>query len=137
LGEKFEKETSESVVIDDTTGGHTIYYDGDTLTSITNPSNAQIEDIIINHSIIAYIYWNAIDGEAVIVQDERHGISMSPNTHLYLHKTQGAKYDTGLALEDFVIDDGSDNSHAQFGNTVGSIIDEDISHDISAVASTV
>lgn len=136
LGDKYLKTASDSVVIDGVTGDHIIYYDSGVLSSLANPSGLQINDIILNKCIVAYIYWNSISASSIIVQDERHGISMSPETHSYLHQRFGAFYVSGLALNDFVIGLGSLDSHAQFSVSTGVIKDEDISHTISAIAST-
>jgi hypothetical protein len=136
MGEKYEKTGAESVVITDVTGGHIIYYEAGVLTAIANPSEAQAADIVLNHVIVAYIYWNSVDAEAHNIQDERHGISMSPATHLYLHRTRGAQYLSGLAVGDIVIGNGSLDTHAQFSISSGEVADEDITHDLSAVLST-
>lgn len=135
LGDKYEKTGSENIVIADTTGSHIIYYDSGVLSELVNPTSSQVENVILNNAIVAFIYWNSTDGEAVIVQDERHGL-MQPVVHVYMHQRFGAFYLSGLALEGFTIGNGSLNSHAQFGNALGVIKDEDITHNISAVTST-
>jgi len=137
LGEKYEKTTTQSVVIDDTTGSHIVYFDEGVLTSIANPTSSQAWNIILNKCIVSYLYWNATNGAAYIVQDERHGIGMAPATHLYLHRTRGAKYLDGLAPTDIIIGNGSLASHAQFGVTTGLISDEDLDHTLNTVVSTV
>jgi hypothetical protein len=137
LGVKYEKTTDQTVVIDDTTGDNIIYFDGETLTSGANLTASQIESIILNKCFVASVYWNSADNNFVMMNDERHGISMSPYTHAYLHKTRGAQYIDGLALDNFVIGNGSLDSHAQFGNTSGNILDEDLESAISSNANTV
>ena len=135
LGDKYEKTGSENIVIADTTGGHIIYYDGGVLSEIVNPTSSQGEDIILNHAIVAYIYWNTSTAKGEIVQDERHGL-MQPVVHVYLHQRFGAFYLSGLALGDFVIGNGSLNSHAQFSIATGVIKDEDIAHTLNTIVST-
>lgn len=136
LGDKFSKTTSQNIVIADTTGGHIIYFDGGTISEIVNPTTSQAEDIILNKCIVAYIYWNSSTAKGEIVQDERHGL-MQPVIHVYLHQRFGAFYLSGLALDDFVVGNGSLDSHAQFSIASGIIKDEDIAHNINSVASTV
>ena len=58
-------------------------------------------------------------------------------THEYLHNTIGLAYRSGLALGDFLIDDGSLDTHAQFSSALGVVADEDNVHSISAVSPTV
>ena len=136
LGDKYSKDSAQSIVISDTTGENVIYFDGETLSEIVNPSDSQIEDIVRNKCIVSYLYWNSIQAASVIVNDERHGISMSPATHVYLHTTRGAQYLSGLAVSDIIIGNGSLASHAQFGVESGIIADEDLNHTLNAVVST-
>jgi hypothetical protein len=137
-GIKYEKTSAQTVVIDNTEGMHSIYFDGGTLTAIANASSGQFEDIVLNHAFVALVYWDAISASGIYLGDERHGISMSPRTHAYLHLTRGAQYVSGLAIADILADEnGSLASHAQFSVGSGVIFDEDISHLPPAVASTV
>jgi len=137
FGDKFLKTSSDSIVITDVTGGHLIYYDGYTLSEIANPTEAQAKDIILNKVIVSYVYWNSTTAQAVLVWDERHGINMSPTVHEYLHSTRGSQFVSGLALNGIIIDNGSLDSHAQFGNVSGSTRDEDIDFEITSTASTI
>jgi hypothetical protein len=57
-------------------------------------------------------------------------------THFYLHYTRGLQYVSGLALGDFVIGDGSLDTHAQFSIGTGEIADEDIGLTTAPIAST-
>jgi len=126
-GLKYEKTSSDSVQIDDNEGLHLIYYDGDTLTSEFNPGNTEIDIIIRTGCLVAFIYWNETDQEQVFFGDERHGISMSPETHAYLHFTRGAQYLSGLALDNIDTGQSGDlDAHAQFSIGQGLITDEDL-----------
>lgn len=137
FGDKFEKSSSDSVVITDHTGLHVIYFDGGVLTTLFNPSITQIEDIIINRTIVGIVYWNATSAKSIIVGDERHGESMSPYTHLYLHRTRGAQYLEGLAADNYtLVGNGSLNAHAQFGVLEGKITDEDNEIALISIIST-
>jgi len=123
--------------ITDVEGIHIIYYDGDTLTSIANPTNTQIISIIKTKALVSIIYWSAEDSEAIYIGEERHGKGMSPETHSYLHFTEGLKYLSGLGLNTIDTDqNGSDNAHSQFGIDIGKITDEDLALDISEIIST-
>jgi hypothetical protein len=61
---------------------------------------------------------------------------MDGQTHYYLHYTRGLQYVDGLGLGDFVIGNGSLDTHAQFSVAIGSIADEDIGLTVSAITST-
>ena len=137
VGEKFEKTSSDSVVITDVEGVHCIYYDGSTLTSLANPTDAQFDNIIRTKAIVSILYYDASNAYAIFLLDERHGISMAPDTHSYLHFTVGAKYLSGLALNNLVTDQSGDlATHAQFGIDSGFYTDEDLVVSSDAILST-
>lgn len=128
LGEKFEKSILCSVIWPDVEGDHWFYFENGTLSVASNPSESEKENIILNHALVAFIYWNATDSEIEIdIFEERHGISMSPYTHLYLHLTRGAQYVSGLAVGNIIADgDGDEDIHAQFSVSAGVFFDEDL-----------
>jgi len=129
--------TGDTKQITNTEGIWIFYYDSNGLQAINSPTSAQVDTAIRNYAIACVVYWNATDEEAIFVGEERHGIHMSPDTHAYLHFTEGARYLYGLGLVDIDADqDGSLDSHAQFGVDAGAISDEDIYHNISAIDST-
>lgn len=126
-GIKYEKTAIDNIAITDVEGLHVIYYDGDTLTTVANPTSAEVDVVIRKESICAYIYWNTNDSEQIYFADERHGIIMSPDTHSYLHFTQGAKWLQGGSLD--VLDtlgSGGDDEDAKFSISGGFFADEDI-----------
>jgi hypothetical protein len=128
LGDKYEKSSPESVIIDDTEGLHVIYYDEGTLTSLVNPNAGQVDVVIRTKAIVAWVYWDK-DNQTTLcgIQDERHGISMSPDTHAYLHFTRGARFLNGQALSDIVSDgNGDDDEDAEFSVGSGFNTDEDL-----------
>ena len=126
-GVKYEVTGADSVVISNTEGLHVIYYDGETLTSVDNPNDGQIDVAIRTKVLIAYIYWNATDEQSSYFADERHGILMSPSTHSYLHFTRGAQYLNGLGVGDIdTSGDGTLAADAQFSVAGGMIVDEDM-----------
>lgn len=136
LGNKYEKEAEESIQIDNTEGYHIIYYDEGVLTAIANPNDGQIDVAIRTKALIAYVYWDATNSIHTYFGDERHGISMAPVTHSYLHFTRGAQYLNGLSLGDFDADSTTDPDRAQFSVASGSVADEDIVINSPAVDST-
>lgn len=137
IGEKYSKTTAQNIVISNVTGSHVVYFDGETISELVNGSSEQIEAIILNKCIIAYIYWNATLGRSIRVYDERHGISMPPVVHLYNHRHFGAQYTDGLTPNGYVVDGtGASDSHAQFGILTGRFDDEDNEHVTNTIAST-
>lgn len=129
-GRKVTKTGAENVVITDTEGLHYIYFDDadDTLKSTTTFST----DIITRDVFVAAIYWDADNNTALILGEERHGITMDGATHSYLHQVFGAQWVDGLALGGMTVNGtGNDNTHAQFAVTNGSIRDEDIVHTVT------
>ncbi len=121
----------------DTEGDWWIYYDGSTLTATRAPNHAMVEDIFKNKAIVAIVFWDADNNKGQLLE-ERHGISMSPVTHVFIHETMGTRYATGLALNTIDADqNGNTNSHAQFGVDAGEIWDQDIEHVLNAIGSTI
>ena len=133
LGEKFEQLTSKSVVFADLEGNHWIYFDGTDLKTIFNPTIDQRLEVILNFAFVSYFYWNAVDKKVEFdLFDERHGIGMSPTTHVYLHITRGAQYGSGIAVGDVIVNgDGNLDSSAQFSVSSGIFYDEDLPHPTS------
>lgn len=83
--------------------------------------------LITQKGWVALVYWDAVNGEHILLADERHGRTMDSQTHLYLHNTRHTVYQTGLALADFTVDGSGDlDVHAEFSCTSGIIWDEDI-----------
>jgi len=136
-GDKYCK-TIDSIVLPDEEGLFAIYYNLGTLTYVKNPTNSQIEVVIKNNPIVAYIYWNATDKKSEYVGYELHGINMSSVTHAYLHFAFGARYMNGLAPNSIVVDGNGDiDASAQFGVDAGAISDEDIYLAYAGIDSTV
>ena len=130
--------TGDTVVIDNTEGIHVVYYDDAVLTALANPTAAQIDSVIRTKALVSFIYWDVSAVAAIHVGEERHGDSMSPVTHAYLHFINGLEYvPPGLGLSDFTVDqDGADDEDAQFAVDAGGVSDEDIFHTISSIVKT-
>lgn len=128
--------TGDTLVISADEGIHYIYYDGPTLTEIVNPTEGDISVIIRTKALVSSVYWGTNQASGLYVGEERHGMSMSPVTHAYLHFSEGLRYITGLGLNNITTGgDGDADDYAVFGVDVGSVSDEDIYHVIGAVPS--
>lgn len=81
------------------------------------------------HAPVALIFWDDTNSKAIIVADERHGITMDWATHKYGHKTIGTRWDAlngGLGVTASIVGDGSADAHAQAAVADGNIFDEDL-----------
>ena len=129
--------TTKQINFADTEGLHFIYFDtDDTLKEYISPTTIQILEMIRDKCLVRIFYWDATNKTAIITTEERHGCVMDGLTHYYLHYTRGLQIVSGFSLNDFVISDGSLDSHAQFSIAEGSVSDEDIGITSSAIAST-
>lgn len=128
--------TGATKQIADTEGFHILYFDGDTLTETPNPTAFQLAEIIRTKTLVSIVYWDTSAGTAIYVGEERHGASMSPVTHSYLHYTRGLQYLSGLALTSLSVDGSGVTADAQFGLESGAVSDEDIYVQVSAITST-
>ena len=129
---KYVKDAAQTKVITDTEGLWHFYFDKDTQALIG--TQVWDDDIILLHVYVATLYWDALNDTAITLNEERHGFMPGP-THLEIHKVLGSRWDYGLLLNEFNVDqDGSLATHAQFGQTVGQITDEDIPLPIPAEA---
>jgi hypothetical protein len=122
-GQKFTKE-EESIEISTDSGNHYIYY---------NESGVLVDNTIFDPSIfsdnalVSIVYWNNETNSHVYFAEERHGLTMDGATHTYLHTVFGARFISGLALDNFQIDGtGDDDADAQFTSDLGKIRDEDL-----------
>ena len=88
----FDIDSADSVVIPDTEGLHWIYYNGVSLLSTTTFT----DNLITEFALVAAVYWDATNDEAILLCDQRHDHIMDSSTHLYNHKTIGARFGEGL-----------------------------------------
>ena len=124
-GIRYIKTTTETLTITNTSGGKIICFDssGNLVEYTSIPFN--------NHPMIAYIYWDAVSQKATVFSDERHGMTMDPVTHGYLHNSLGTQYRSGLTLDNFTTSGtGSLNSDATVGISGGVLFDEDLTINI-------
>ncbi len=133
-GIRYDKSASEDIVISNDEGHHFIYYNGETLTETTTFDR----DIITKYAFVAALYWDATNSEQTYLGDEfKHTTKMGPLTHSYLHNTRGFALERGGLLTDITTDqDGSADSHAQFGNEATTAWDEDAEFEFTARTST-
>ena len=128
-GIKFTKTSAQNLTIPNSPGNHYIYFNASGVLESTQIFSI---NIIESNAIVAIIYWNNETNLHALFGEERHGITMDGSTHSYLHTILGARYLSGLALQNFTIGSGDSNADAQFTSDSGSIRDEDILHTISA-----
>lgn len=119
----YRKVAPVSAVIPDVEGLYFFYFDGPTLLFQTNFAL----DILDRYAYVATVYWDATNKEAVMVSDERHGLSMDHATHAYLHRVNGTQHNRGLSAGGFTTSgDGSLAKDAQVSLSDGSVLDEDL-----------
>ena len=127
-GQRWVKDSRESVVITDVEGMHYVYFDLDGVLKQTTTFSA---DLIYTRVYVAAVYWDATNKEILYVGDERHGITMDGKTHANIHFARGTLYIIGLGLDNVTADSTSAiDTDAQFGLENGRIFDEDIGHNI-------
>lgn len=126
-GQKYTT-TGDTKQITDVEGMHYLYYDANTLTETTTFSIALLKD----YAYCAFVYWDTSTSKHLILGDERHDF-MPYHNHFLIHSTYGTQFNSGLALSGLSTEqDGSLNAHAEIGVEAGSIIDEDLTHSITA-----
>ena len=137
-GIKYTESGSLTEQIADEDGLFVIYFDSEgVLTSVKNPTHNEVDAVIENKCIVAYVYYNTTTLNDGRLMNEKHGYRMNPATHEWIHDNVGAVYKEGMALADFDIDqDGNTTTDAQFSIASGEFYDEDVEHELSAVTST-
>lgn len=128
-----KRSTGESIQITDTEGIWFFYFDDDGFktTQIFNLN------IIYNSAFTAFLYWDAVNQEAIGPFDERHGAKMDGHTHGIIHEKFGTRHESGGLLTDIDADSsGDDDTSAQFGISDSLINDEDIDFPLDAILST-
>lgn len=94
-------------------------------------TNSFTPALFTDNALVAVVYWNQSLGTHTYFGEERHGL-MDVDTHSYLHTVFGARYISGLALQNFVPDgSGGFDVNAQMSSDIGQIRDEDILHSLN------
>lgn len=131
VGTRYQKSTTESVTIPNTSGLYYIYYSS---TGVLSYSTTYF--VWDEQTPTAYIYWNATDQKAYFFADERHGVALDWATHEYLHRTRGASIASGFTASAYTTTgDGSLPADAQIDIADGTFFDEDLQVDISHAVS--
>jgi hypothetical protein len=121
-GKKVVVSSAQTVVIPNTTGMYSIYFDSTGALAAKAGYFTFAEE-----APTAYVYWNATTGTAPYFGDERHGVVLDWQTHEYLHRTRGAALASGFSASGYVLGgNGSSNSHAQLTIEGGTFFDEDM-----------
>lgn len=130
-GKRYTKTTSQTVTIPDASGLYYFYFDiGGNLTYKTTYFD------FANDVHTSYVYWNPQHDRAYYFADERHGVTMDWQTHLYLHRTRGAAYANGFGASNYtLIGGGTSDTDCQIDIANGSFFDEDIEVAITHSAS--
>jgi len=129
LNKKFTKSAPLTKVWTNVEGMHYFYFDETGTLQVTTTFSY---DLIQKYALVALLYWDATNSVSILFGDERHGISMAGRTHLYLHETRGAVWESGLLITLAAAADssGNNNTSAQWSISDGVIWDEDIVHNI-------
>lgn len=133
-GRVFRFNSAQQITVPDTEGIFFFYFETD---GTLNYSTVFDISIITQKIYVSNIYWDAANNQAIILADERHGITLDGATHEYLHNLNGAVITSGGAINFTVGGTGNLDSDAQItiGNAV--IRDEDIKISITNSASPV
>jgi hypothetical protein len=133
-GRIFRFNSAQQITIPDTEGIYFFYFEID---GTLDYSTVFDISIITQKIYVSNIYWDAANNQAIILADERHGITLDGATHEYLHNLNGAVITGGGAINFTTGGTGNSNSDAQIA--IGNIIlrDEDIKISITNSASPV
>jgi hypothetical protein len=123
MGQEFPQVATCSIDIPVTDGLKFIYFND---AGVISYASSFTSTLITDYCMVAVIYVDEHTGNIVLIGDERHGLSMSPATHAYLHTIYGTRLRSGANLTGFTIGSGTLAAHAQFTVAAGSIQDEDL-----------
>jgi hypothetical protein len=121
-GTKYTK-TTESIVISAVEGWHYIFYD---LAGVITETTTFSTTLITTYAFVCALYWDNTNAQAILIGDERHGLAMDGDTHLYLHNSVSTDYQSGFTLSGFALGVGTLATDAQFQVDAGVFKDEDI-----------
>ena len=114
-GVKYTKTGDQSVAITDTEGLWYINYNNSgVLTASQTLWVLSAED----SALVATLYWDTDNQEAIFIGLELHSYSMPSITHYHLHETVGTLYESGLGV--------TDNANGTLDIVAGELHDEDI-----------
>lgn len=136
-----ERREAETIIIPNQEGLYAIFYATDettreqTLTTIKNPTEAELSTIYLRRTLISFLYWDADASEVIHFGDDRHGSEWNPQVHTYLHNALGAQKKSGLYFSGMIVNgDGSSNTHAQFSIAGGVMMHDDFELKIASAS---
>lgn len=91
-GIKFVYNTPQKTTIPEDSGKTFIYIDEN---GVLGNDHTFTHDLFTDRAITRFIFWNNEIQETIIFGDERHSITMDGFTHMYLHLTEGTRYQEG------------------------------------------
>lgn len=127
------------------TGLYLFYYDQTGFLQFALAGSLTVTELLEQYAFVAAVYYIGAtetipdiawtDGNAVVIGDERHGRTMDSKTHVYLHETRRAAYESGMAPLDVITDtDGDTLSNNQIGMQDGVFWDEDLKQELAGSA---
>jgi hypothetical protein len=129
-GRQYRKTTTETIQLSIDEGPHYIYYD---YNAILHETTSFSLDLILHYAVVAIVYWDSTNNQAILFGDERHGCTMDSHTHARLHAAGGAVYVSGMSIGDLIVNgNGNSEAHLTYSVTEGKLRDEDILHTLSA-----
>jgi len=135
-GVKYNKTGADSVTVGtgNIEGFYVLYFDGATLTVAAPGGAPSFISLLKDYAYVGAVYWDSTNNIPLYYADERHGL-MPWETHYNIHKGDGTRYLSGLAMSNFLVDQsGALITHAQFAIGGGDILDEDLTNSLLARA---
>jgi hypothetical protein len=136
-GRKYTVSSADSIIIDDTSGYHYIYYLNGVLTS--SLTRWTYDPVTFPATFVSAIYWNASTGKHSVFAEERHGYVMDWATHLRFHVISNLQLINPIANilpYDYILrGDGSSDVQVKFAMTEGTLVDEDLFYSVVDKAS--
>jgi hypothetical protein len=133
-GRVFRFNTAKTITIPNTEGIYFFYFDTSGVLSVSDSFDISL---ITSKIYVSNIYWNVSSQKAIILADERHGITMDGATHEYLHNRNGAVITGGGNIGFEPSPTGGADLDAEISLTNIVFRDEDIRMDITHAASPV
>lgn len=126
-GNVFRFTSTQSLTIPNTEGVYYVYFSTTGVLSYTTTFDLTL---ITDKIYVANLYWSVSSQKAIILGDERHGITMDGATHEYLHNLNGAVLTSGANVGFVDTATGASNTEAEISLTDMVFRDEDIRLDI-------
>lgn len=121
-------------------GIHLIFFDGNVIDEILNPTSSQTRMVKERYAGISNIYWSTVatPDSVIYSNNEFHTFDMNGKTKGVFHDIHGCIVIDAIPLTNFSVDGtGNLDVHAQYGNNSGTIRNQDIKTVIPSNVSTV